>query len=356
MKKLFSMMLVMLMLIGMLVSCNADNTDTNSNTDGETDTSENSNTDSGISNDSNTDTNTNVNAELYEKYGNNVYFEYEEKDIYYPEIRRYEEISNCFDIPLENGTKKVGAYLRFIATYEDLLTYIVPTELDSSIFDSSYVVCVKQFFYDDTHEKRLIGYYELNCSNGNYSICLDYYKSVDQVPHEQPEIPYEYTGFIVVPKSAIEYSEQLQQITVNGRNDIENEIYVDDDGYLISGSDKFSHGYITHNVNVTLPENPTSWVVEKGSELERQLGLESNVYSDFDYRVILYLPNEPNYDFIITEKEIINGNLYLTVEEYSQYTNAYLNENDVKFYDLYIQDMSELSENFDVYMLVKTIE
>ena len=53
---------------------------------------------------------------------------------------------------------------------------------------------------------------------------------------------------------------------------------------------------------------------------------------------------------------IKNGNLYLTVEEYMQYTNEYLNENDVKFYDLYIQDTSELVDNFDVYVLVKTIK
>ena len=71
---------------------------------------------------------------------------------------------------------------------------------------------------------------------------------------------------------------------------------------------------------------------------------------------MLYLPNEPKYDFIITEKEIKNGNLYLTVEQYSQYTNDYLSINDVKFYDLYIQDTSELAENFDVYILVKTVK
>ena len=59
---------------------------------------------------------------------------------------------------------------------------------------------------------------------------------------------------------------------------------------------------------------------------------------------------------MITEKEIKNGNLYVTVEEYSQYTNEYLIENDVKFYDLYIQDTSELVDNFDVYILVKTIK
>ena len=40
----------------------------------------------------------------------------------------------------------------------------------------------------------------------------------------------------------------------------------------------------------------------------------------------------------------------------NSYVIEYLNENDVKFYDLYIQDTSELVDNFDVYVLVKTIK
>ena len=356
MKKLFSMLIVTFILIGIFSSCNSNDTDTNSKTDNSTDISLNDGSD--ISNDSSIDINSNINSNLHEKHGNKVYIGYEEKDIYYPEIREYEEVSDCFDIPLgEDGLKKVGAYLKFIETYDELSTYIIPTEFDSSILDLNYVVCVKQFFYDDTHEKRLIGYYDLIFSEGKYNICLDYYKSEDQVPHEQPADPYVYTSFIVVPKNSVEYTEQLQQITVNGKNDIEDEIYADDEGSLLPSPDKSSHGYVTHNASATLPENPTAWVVEKGSELEKSFGLEYyNKHSKIDFRVVLYLPNEPKYDFIITEKEIKNGNLYLTVEQYLQYTNDYLSINDVKFYDLYIQDTSELAENFDVYILVKTVK
>ena len=156
---------------------------------------------------------------------------------------------------------------------------------------------------------------------------------------------------------------------MNGRNDIEDEIYVDNsdgliqdpvenDGEQINVSvNKTSHYYITYNASATLPEDPTSWVIEKGSELEKSYGFEYyNKYSEMNFKVILYLPNEPKCDFIITEKEIKNGNLYLTIEEYTQYTNEYLNQNDVKFYDLYIQDTSELVDNFDVYLLIKTIK
>lgn len=360
MKKMLSIFLIMLVIIGMFASCNVSEEHTNANTNDNTSTDATNDTDISVDN----------STELYEKHGNKVYIECVEKDLYYPEIREYEEVSNCFDIPLnENGTKKVGAYLRFIATYEDLLTYIIPAELDSSIFDSNYIVCVKQFFYDDGHEKRLIGYYELNFSDDKYNICLDYYKSVDQAPHDQVAISYEYTSFIIVPKNSVEYTEQLRQVTVNGRNDIEDEIYVDNsdgliqdpvenDGEQINVSvNKTSHYYITYNASATLPEDPTSWVIEKGSELAKSYGFEYyNKYSEMNFKVILYLPNEPKCDFIITEKEIKNGNLYLTIEEYTQYTNEYLNQNDVKFYDLYIQDTSELVDNFDVYLLIKTIK
>lgn len=357
MKKMFLLILAVLMLIGICSSCNLNNADTNSNntTEIEKVIDIGSNADFDSSNDSNTDNN--IDTELYEKYGNKVYFAIEEKDIYYPEIREYEKVSNCFDIPKDaEGFKKAGAYLKFVETYDELLTYIVPAELDSSIFDSNYVVCVKQFFYDDTHKKRLIGYYDLNCDDSKYNIALDYYKSVDQVPHEQEAKSYEYTTYIIVPKNSVEYSEQLQQITVNGRNDIEDEYYVDDEGGIIPGSIKSSHGYIMYNESVALPENPTAWVMERGLALESYYGLDYDKYSKNYFRAVIYLPIEPKYDFIITEKVIKNGNLYLTVEEYTQYTNEYLSKNDVKFYDLYIQDTSQLSDNFDVYVLVKAVK
>ena len=369
MKKFLLITIIVLMISGMLASCNTNiSTGTNSNINNEVDerSDTGSNGDSDTSNDSNTDTN--IIVGLYEKYGNKVYFANEGKDIYYPEIREYEKVSNCFDIPKDaNGLKKVGAYLKFIKSYEDLLTYIIPVEFDSSIFDLNYVVCVKQFFYDDAHKKRLIGYYDLACSDGKYIISLDYYKSVDQVPHAQTADPYELTTYITVPKNSVVFTEYLQQITVNGRNDIEDEIYVDNDGYMDFVEDDGkqiaittnppSLFYITHNVSIVLPENPTAWIVEKGSMLEKSYSLEYyNKYNEINFRAILYLPNEPKYDFIITEKVIKNGNLYLTVENYTQYTNEYLNKNDVKFYDLYIQDTSELAENFDVYILVKTVK
>ena len=361
MKKVLLNQFIVLVIVGMLASCNVpyENVSTGTGSSVETgtslipDTGTNSSTDtgSGLVPDNEADDN------LKEKYGNRVYFSFEESQkTYYLEIRDYTEVSDCFEIPLaEDGTKKVGAYLKFIATYEDLSTYITPTEFDSSLFDLNYVVCIKQFFYDDAHEKRLIGYYDLNYRNSKYDICLDYYKSEDQVPHEQESKPYEFTTYIIVPKESVEYTEQLQQITVNGMNDIEDELHADEEGSIISDYDEFSHSYIKHKKEIILSENPVSWVVKKGSSLEKQLELERDQFFNSEYNVILYLPNEPEHDFIITEKEIKNGNLYLTIEEYTQYTNEYLNKNDVKFYDLLIPNSEMLSDNFDVYILVESV-
>ncbi|MBR2444148.1 MAG: hypothetical protein IKB27_01975 [Clostridia bacterium] len=362
MKKLLLNLFIVLVIAGMFASCNVpgENVSTGTGSSAETGTNSSTDTGSGIVPDNEGDYN------LKEKYGNRVYFEYEEKDIYYTEIRKYEEVSNCFDIPLDAiKLKKVGAYLKFIATYEDLSTYITPAEFDSSLFDLNYVVCVKQFFYDDAHEKKLIGYYDLKYSDGKYNIGLDYYKSVEQVPHEQFAEPYEYTTYIIVPKESVEYTEQLQQITVNGKNDIEVFSYADnEDGNTVIDGDiqiegsvnKKSHYYITHDPSAALPEKSTAWVIEKGLELEKTYGLEYyDKHREIDFRVVLYLPNEPEYDFIITEKEIKNGNLYLTIEEYTQYTNEYLNKNDVKFYDLLIPNSEMLSDNFDVYILVESV-
>jgi len=165
-------------------------------------------------------------------------------------------------------------------------------------------------------------------------------------------------NYLIITKTENDFVEGIYEIEVN-KNQINGDNGLWTDSFLGGNKNPLppstnTHAYLTHNENAALPNEPTAWVVEKGSELGKQLGLEASSYSKQDYRLILYLPIEPKYDFIITEKVIENGNLYLTVEEYPQYTNWYLNKNDVKFYDLYIKDSRELSENFDVYILVRT--
>ena len=353
MKKIISTILVVLMLFGTLMSCNVpdENVNTGTGSSAETgtslisDTGTNSSTDtgSGLVPDNEADDN------LKEKYGNRVYFAFEESQkTYYPEIRDYTEVSDCFEIPLdEKGYKKIGAYMKLINTYDELLTYIIPKNLDESIFNTSYVACVKQFYYDYADGKNLVGYYDLSLRENEFYIKLDCYEPCVELRLDEAA-PNLQTTYIVISKDSIAYSNKIHQIYVNDKN------YIDEDEELKYWWE-YSHNFVVHKENKMLPQSAASWVVKKGSNLEKQLGLESNQFFNSEYNVILYLPNEPEYDFIITEKEIKNGNLYLTIEEYTQYTNEYLNKNDVKFYDLLIPNSEMLSDNFDVYILVESV-
>ena len=363
------------MLISILSSCGVKNTNsstdtktntetsTDSNTETETDTSSDTNTststetnsetetntDTSSDTNTNTSTDTDVEVEQSEKQANQVYFSYEKKENnYYPEIRYYEEIKECFEIPKDI---KKGAYLKFIDSYEELQSYISTYDLVEDVFTNNYVVCVRQFFYGYENEKKLIGYYDLESSNDEYSISLDHYESIEILYRSSISAPNYHTTYIIVPKTDIVYSDQIEKISVNGKESLT------DEEQAFDKSVDF-HWYVENSeTSYTLPKNPTSWVVNTDSELQRKLGLNFDYIYNLEnpYRVILYLPNEPECDFLITKKEIKNGDLYLTVEKYAQHTNEYLENNDVLFYDLYIEDTSLLSENYNVFISIENV-
>ena len=134
MKKLLSIILILLMLVGILASCGSyESPDENpANTGSNEETTGGGNSD--LENDSENNPNEeNINV-LSEKNGNQVYFAIKEKKEYYTEIKNYVEIGECFEIPKdENGHKKAGAYFKVIRTYDELLTYIEAPNLDSNL-------------------------------------------------------------------------------------------------------------------------------------------------------------------------------------------------------------------------------
>ena len=343
------------MLISILSSCGVKNTNSSTDTKTNTETLTDSNTKTETNTDTSSDTNTNtstdtdVEVEQSEKQANQVYFSYEKKENnYYPEIRYYEEIKECFEIPKDI---KKGAYLKFIDSYEELQSYISTYDLVEDVFTNNYVVCVRQFFYGYENEKKLIGYYDLEFSNDEYSISLDHYESIEILYRSSISAPNYHTTYIVVPKTDIVYSDQIEKISVNGKESLT------DEEQAFDKSVDF-HWYVENSeTSYTLPKNPTSWVVNTDSELQRKLGLNFDYIHDFEnpYRVILYLANEPECDFLITKKEIKNGDLYLTVEKYAQHTNEYLENNDVLFYDLYIEDTSVLSDDYNVNIAINEV-
>ena len=349
----------------MLASCTTYNTDT----DTKTDTSSNTNTDSSTDDKLSDTSNDNITEPIpYEKHGNKVYFAFEEKETdYYVNITEKKESLELPDgetlegdqeqkeLPIE-FPRDEKSYFKIIQTYEELLTYISNPNIDPSMFENNYIICIKELHYGNSgwdEEYKLAGYYNFELKNGKYEISKDFYYSVAWKERLDVCEPYKTVNYFTIPKSEVDFDDGIFEIVVN-----ENQI----NGYNGMGSVVIgdldppatnTHGYVKGDRDIL---NPTAWVVKKDSSLEERLGLEYNDrYLELEYRVILYLPNEPSCDFIIREKEIKNGNLYLTVEEYSQYENEYLNKHDVKFYDLYIPDTTELSESFDVYILVKTI-
>lgn len=377
MKKIPLILSLILVLCLILSSCNnIGNPDTSN--DSNTDTNSNAGTSSSIDASNDTDIETVKPLEPYEKYGNKVYFALEEKKTnYYVTVtnkNESEESDISSDEKLEeNYEKNIIApaeipkdgknYFKFIETYEELTTYISSPNVDSSVLENNYIICIKENFYLSSGWEKYfkhLGYSDFKFTDNEYEISRNCYFSVEY-GREHIDIlePITMVNYLIIPKTEIDFVEGVQKISVkhnqiNGDNGLWTDEFLGGNKNPMPPSTD-THNALTHNEKAVLPNVATAWVIEKESELERQLGLEPNDYFELDYRVIIYLPIEPKYDFIITEKVIKNGNLYLTVEEYSQYTNEYLNKNDVKFYDLYIQDTSELAENFDVYLLIKSI-
>ena len=374
MNKLFYLFLAVLLLLCALASCNAESDATHDGSDSHQSASSSNATDKSESTEASEKTNASVNEETntdingkkepFEKNGNDIFFAVSKNpNTFYPRLCEYEEITECFEIPKdERGYYRPGVFLKIINGYDELKVCIRAKDIDKKLFEDNYVICIRQLFWGHREEKRFVGYYDLKKTDESYDISLDYYESVDHSIRLDVSVPNFHTDYIVVPKQTIEYTEEILEITVNGRSDLEGEYFAEEgflesetetDGEYFNEGIKFSHSCISQSNSVPLPSDPTSWVVKKGSDFTKQYGFEEyGKYSEREYILVLYLPNEPGCDFIIKNREIINGDLYVSVDLYTAYTNKYLDENDVKLYDLNVEDTRELKQNYNVYVTV----
>ena len=346
MKKLLSILLVCLMLTALLASCGtpvSTNTNTGTNTDSD-------NSDVPVLPEPEPE----PEPVPCEKYGENVYFTFEDKENnYYPVIKNYEETETPVEFPKDYDK----SYMKIISTYEELSTYISASTIDKTMFKTNYVVCLKTVFRGGSSWLedcfKILGYYDFQLNNEKYEISLDFYYSSKEGVFLDQSMGITNTIYLIVPKDEINLVEGIQEMVVN-KNPINGEHNGMSSLTQIGDSTPpftNTHWFVDYKENAILPNKALSWVVKTGSELEKEIGINSN--DDYEYRTILYLPNEPTCDFVITEKQIKDGNLYLTVEAYTQHQNEYMIKNDVKFYDLYIKDASLLNENYDVYITVK---
>ena len=312
-------------------------TSTDSNTETETDTSSDTETNT------NTDTSTGSDVEIVEneKCSNQIYFEYvQQETIYYHEIKDYEETGISIGFPEEDG-----AYLKFIDSYEELTKYISVSNIDETIFEDHYVLCINRrpYFASGSDVK---GYYNFLYENGKYSISTDRYFQETNPSNTNESMVIEMEGpdnYVVVPRNEIAYVEEIQKITINITYDVIKDFY----------------WFAEYDREAELPEKPVSWVVRKNSQIQQQFGLVFEEFPDSDIfpvdtNVVLYLPTEPECDFIIKKKEVKDGDLYLVVEAFiNNSQHYYLKKNDVRFYDLFMSKKSDLlSENYNVYITV----
>ena len=195
-----------------------------------------------------------------------------------------------------------------------------------------------------------LGYYNLALENGEYSISNDVYRSdANSFHYDISYGPVTRFELVIIPKDVISYVDGVQKIAIN-----KNEIT------------RTSYWSMGNGENVEFPQDVSSWVLKPELGLYEKYGLNigdapfADLYMNYLYelqneRLIFYLPNEPTCDCIVSKAEIKNGDLYLTVEAYTNEVNTYLRDNEVYFYDLIIEDTSLLSDNYNVYITVNKV-
>ena len=353
MKKIISTILVVLMLFGVLMSCNVpdENVSTGTGSSVETgtslisDTGTNSSADtgSGLVPDTDTSMGTEPGTTLApdeeeeepKKIAGAVYIACIEEDTYYlPEIRDFVEKNEIAKDPY----KLSKTYIEIIDSYEELQEIII-ADVDESIFADNYVIRVRHNYWDGLYETiEIVGYTDISLVNGTYNLEIDCFRNVVE-PGFYPEIAEQcvYYNYLVVPKSKIEHFDGIKNATVNGKENVGNYDF----------SNTFPHWY-ARNSGVELLEEPMSWVDKNPYRENEPFGS-----SYPEYRVVLYFPEAIECKYRITERRIENGNLYLTFEEYKGNKREYPKESEIC--DLLMGDCyEELADNYIVYVKIKS--
>lgn len=156
---------------------------------------------------------------------------------------------------------------------------------------------------------------------------------------------------LVVDKREIDYVSEIKNITIN-HNKLKSE-RVD----FLRTTDKtplesYSYVHVIKNI-------------EENNELEERLFLYDSIYKNKNY-VLLYMPDLNKGDFILNEKKIVDGNLYLTIIKFPMNTNTLLTNYNTNFCkidaDAYVSgggeskvDFNDLQENFNIYITVYVV-
>ena len=250
------------------------------------------------------------------------------ENVYYPIIQN--AVFNSEYVEFYNIE---GCYFQIISSYEEYNKIInSPSNVDPLVFEENYVLCISR--------AAGIGYYDFEYLNGRYSISVDsYYPYGQSGAQSEPEFIFtsQSVDFVVIPKTECECFDGFREITVNKVE-----------------KSRVSLEFGEHDSNVALPEKLQAWKMNEF--LAKKYGLTFDIAkNDYANSILIFLPQNPTSDFLITQSRTENGKLYLTVEKYTDYQNSYLKSNAVKFYLLRDIDSEALDENFSVYVTVKAV-
>ena len=266
MKKILSLVLVIILLLALFSACTPSGTDTSSNKDtgGSTDSTE-----------------TNTQASNNEEKDNTINLENESSFLIHQNYGYYEEISAE---GLENLEIEEGKHIRIFTTKEDLSASIDGTDdVDASIFENYCVALVTvKITVSNGYDWDYIGFYNFRIVQWQPIIDIDYYFNSEMATEAEEII--ETAWLLKIPRSY--YLNKTTKLTLNGHDLTEH--YFDE--ILVK--------------NVQLGKN-TAWLVENNDEFEA-----IKEQNNMDCRTFWEESWKNRYFIIYMEKTISNAIVY----------------------------------------------
>lgn len=319
MKKLFSILLVVLILTTLLASCGSPkNTDTDSQ-DKE-----------------NTETNTGLilpNMTIVNKEHN-----------YYPYLKNKAIKYNGNDFP-----DKKGKYIKLIETADEFQLCIENCDIDGSIFENNYVLVLNINWEYTLNSWRTIGYYNLRYEEGEYIINMDrYLQNEGDKMYPQATERINTTNCFIVPKTEIESFDGVKDVRI----DDEDKTRIDE---------RFARcSYLKSNTTPPSSQNANIWV--KTDETEEILSETLNLSLGTRDGIIIYLPFELQGDIIVSACELEGDVINVVFENYTHIDNVYMQENEVNYYFLrlngeygYMINPNEITEDYSAHITINVI-
>ena len=257
---------------------------------------------------------------------------------YYCELKEY-KVKEYF-------TQEVLSFWQFkmFSSCEEFNEFFYAPDIDPEIFEDNYIVYFegsRMYYSEDIEEigltyKHIVGYHSFEEKDGVYSMVADmiHYQYEDSGGGNEVLVNTKQCAVLLIPKNEIEYVEGIQRVNLSAKNVVENEIHL---RYL---QDKEK-----------LLQNPCLLLIDKNKAKDNEYNI--NLFKDWtdeNGKVAVLYYEWSKGRLAIVDHKIENGNLYITANSYSKNPPI---ENEV--YQLCGVDVSELSENYTVYVTINEV-